>query len=342
MCNDDPRRRERGETIRSMFGGSARALASSLCLTFVSALVPLTGASAQSYPTKPITIMSDFAAASNQGLVVQAVAEAMAKHLGQPVVVDPRPGAGALAPAAVATAQPDGHTIAAVATALAFRSMMQRTSYDPFKDFTYIMQGASFPIGVAVKADSPFKTWDDLVAYAKANPGAAAYGTPGVGSGAHLFMERIQRHAGITLKHVPFQGGLVAAQAVLDGRIMLQASGLEWKRHVDAGTMRLLAMWTKDRHPSFPNTPTLRELGYPFDFDAHLGFIGPKGMDPTVTAALHDALKKAFETPEVRAALKAQDISPDYANGVEFRRRLEEVAATMKPIVAELGLAPSN
>ena len=169
-----------------------------------------------------------------------------------------------------------------------------------------------------------FKTWKDVVDYAKANPGKVTYASPGAGTSLHIGMEQIAAAAGIQLTHVPFKGGAETNAAVLGGHTTLQADSTGWKPLVDGGKLRLLAIWTGERSKNWPDTPTLKELGYPFVFDSPFGIAGPKGMDPAVVAKLHDAFKKAVEDSGVIATLAKYDMVPRYmdtADVPQVRRR---------------------
>jgi tripartite-type tricarboxylate transporter receptor subunit TctC len=216
---------------------------------------------------------------------------------------------------------------------------MQKLAFDPAKDFDYLMQMASFPIGIAIKAESPFKTWADLVAFAKANPGKVTYGTPGTGSMANLGMQRLQALAGITLTHVPPKGVMEIIPAVLGDHVGLMVTGTEWKPHIDAGQMRLLMMWTDKRLASFGNVPTARESGYPFELDVSFGLVAPKGLETAVATQVHSAFKKALETASVRALLEKYNMEPAYLDGPAFKARMARVASDMKPVIEQLGLA---
>ena len=294
---------------------------------------------AQTFPDRPIALYSAFAPGSPQDLIVRAVADIATKDLGQPIVTDNKPGAAAtLAAASLLSAKSD-YTIASAAITLVLVPQMQKVSFDPFRDFTYILQFASFPVGVAVKAESQFRTWGDVIAYAKANPRKVTYGTPGAGTSVHLGMERIAKHAGVSLVHVPHSGAMGIIPAVLGDHVVLMATGTEWKPMVDAGQMRLLVIWTQKRHPSFPEVPTLRESGVPFDVEVPFGLIGPKGMQPAVVARLHDAFKNASEAPEAQALLKKYDMIYRYQNGEGFRQTMQAIAQDMKPVIDELGIA---
>lgn len=304
-------------------------------------VVPTQQAFAQSYPSRPVTVVTGFAAGSPQDLVLRAMAEIVAEDLKQPVVVDNKPGAGgALALGATVTQKPDGHSLNVISSAsLTSLPQMQKLAFDPAKDFDYVMQMASFPVGIVVKAESPFKTWADLVAHAKANPGKITYGTPGQNSLANLGMQRLQAMVGISLTHVPHKGAMEIIPAVLGDHVMVMVSGLEWKPQVDAGQMRLLMMWTDQRLPAFPNAPTARESGYPFELDVSIGLLAPKGLKPNVAARVHGAFKTALETPAVGALIKKYNMVPSYLDGAAFKSRMAGIAADLKPVIEQLGLA---
>src|SRR5215813_4488187 len=188
-------------------------------------------AKAQSFPNRPITVNVSFAAGAPHDLLMRAIAEIASKDLGQPIIIDNKPGAAAtLAAALTMTAKPDGYTLATAVSTIVLVPQMQKVAFDPFKDFTYIQQFAAFPVGVTVKTDSPFKSWADVIAHAKANPGVVTYGTPGPGTNVHLGMERVQKHAG-KLTHVPHTGAVSLIPAVLGGHIMSgERHGMEAER----------------------------------------------------------------------------------------------------------------
>jgi tripartite-type tricarboxylate transporter receptor subunit TctC len=258
-------------------------LAAALSVAGVALCAPTT-VQAQGYPEKPITMVVPWPAGGSTDIAMRTIAEAASKHLGQPVIVDNKPGAtGTLGPAVMAAnAKPDGYTIAQMPISVMRLPLMQKTAWDALKDFTYIVHLTGYTFGVTTKADGQFKTWAEVVAYAKANPGKVTYGTPGAGSSLHIGMEQIAAKAGIKLTHVPFKGGAETNAAVLGGHTTLQADSTGWKPLVDAGQLRLLAIWTAERSKNWPDAPTLKELGYPFVFDSPFGVAGPKGMDPGV------------------------------------------------------------
>ena len=252
---------------------------------------------AQAYPEKAVTLIVPWPAGGSTDIAMRTIAEGAAEALGQPIVVDNKPGAtGTLGPAVMAAnAKPDGYTIAQMPITVMRLPLMQKTTWDAMRDFSYIVHLTGYTFGVTTKADGPLKSWADLVAYAKANPGKVSYATPGAGSSLHIGMEQIAAHSGIQLTHVPFKGGAETNAAVLGGHTTLQADSTGWKPLVDGGQLRLLAIWTAERSKNWPDTPTLKELGYPFVFNSPFGIAGPKGMDPGIVQKLHDAFKKAIE-----------------------------------------------
>jgi tripartite-type tricarboxylate transporter receptor subunit TctC len=216
---------------------------------------------------------------------------------------------------------------------------MQSTPWDPDKDFTYIIHLTGYTFGVTTSAEGPFKTWKDVVEYAKANPGKVTYATPGAGGSPHIGMEQIAAKDGIKLTQVPFKGGAETNAAVLGQHTMLQADSSGWKPLVDSGKVRLLMIWNAERSPNYPNAPTLKELGYPFVFDSPFGIAGPKGMDPKIVAKLHDAFKKAIDDPSIKATLAKYDMVVNYKNTEDYVKSVKEVTDTERKVVESLGLA---
>jgi tripartite-type tricarboxylate transporter receptor subunit TctC len=296
---------------------------------------------AQAYPAKPVTMLVPWPAGGSTDIVMRAISEAAAKHLGQTIVIDNKPGAsGTLGPAVMAaTAKPDGYTLAQIPITVMRLPLMQKVTWDARKDFTYIVHLTGYTFGITAKADGPFKTWQDVVAFAKSNPGKVTYATPGTGTSLHIGMEQIAGKAGIQLTHVPFKGGAETNAAVLGGHTSLQADSTGWKPLVEAGQLRLLAIWTAERSKNWPDTPTLQELGYPFVFDSPFGIAGPKGLDAEVVKKLHDAFKKALEEPALIATMAKYDMVPRYLDTESYRKAVEEVIASEQVALEKIGLS---
>ncbi len=299
------------------------------------------GAGAQEYPTKPITLIVPWPAGGSTDISMRAIADSASKILGQPITIDNKAGGGGtVGPATMAaTAKPDGYTIAQIPITVFRLPLMQETPWDAAKDFSYIVHLTGYTFGVTTSTESQFKTWKDVVDYAKANPGKVTYATPGAGTSLHIGMEQISALAGIKLTQVPFKGGAETNAAVLGQHTMLQADSTGWRPLVDAGKLRLLMVWTSARSPNFPNVPTLKELGYPMVYDSPFGIAGPKGMDPKIVAKLHDAFKKALDDPAVIATLAKFDMVPNYKNTEDYKKFVTEVTNSEFKVIETLGLA---
>jgi tripartite-type tricarboxylate transporter receptor subunit TctC len=182
------------------------------------ALVALaTAAAAADFPSKPVTLICPWPPGGSTDVMMRAIAEATGKHLGQPVVIDNKPGgSGTVGPATLAAAgRPDGYTITQIPITVFRLPHMIKATWDPMKDFTYIIHLTGYTFGVVVKADSPWKTWGEFIAHAKANPGKVTYATPGAGTTLHITMEQIAAKEGIKWTHVPMKGGAETTPAVL-------------------------------------------------------------------------------------------------------------------------------
>jgi tripartite-type tricarboxylate transporter receptor subunit TctC len=297
-----------------------------------------TGAGAQAFPAKPVTLICPWPAGGGTDLHLRKLAEIAARHLGQPVIVENRPGgSGMNGPATMAkTARPDGYTISQLAIT-AFRvPHMQKVDWDPLTDFTYIIGVSGYTFGIVVKADSPFKSFQDLIAYAKANPGKLSYGTPGTGTSLHLAMEEIGAKAGVQFLHVPFKGQADSAQALMGGHIMAQVDSTGWGRMVDAGTFRLLAT-LGDRRTRW-NAPTVKELGIDTVSNSPYGLVGPKGLPQPVVKRLHDAFKLAIDDPEHLKTLQQLDQLYWYKSSEDYASWAAETLKAERATIERVGL----
>jgi len=300
----------------------------------------ITGAAqAQEYPTKPITLVVPFPAGGATDQLMRALGEAASKHLGQPVIVDNRAGGGgAIGPGTMAiTAKPDGYTIAQIPIPVYRLPMMQKTSWS-HEDFSYIIHLTGYTFMLVAGSQTNFKKWQDVVDFAKANPGKLTYGTSGTGGTPHLGTEMIAEKAGIKLTHVPFKGAAEADVALLGGHVMMIVGGTGNKQHVDAGKAFFLNIWTENRAKLAPDTPTLKELGIPYVIDSSFGLAGPKGMDPRIVAKLHDAFKKAMEEPHVVEVMDRHQMVPNYKNTADYTRYIGEQVKFEGDLLKRLGL----
>lgn len=297
-------------------------------------------AGAQSFPTRPVTLYIPYPAGTATDITLRTLSSAAEKHLGQPIVIENRPGAaGVLAPQQVATtAQSDGYTIVQIPLPVFRTPFLRKTVYDPTKDFTYIIGITGYVYGIVVRADSPFKTFQDLVAHAKANPGKISYGTNGPTSTQHISMLQIGKHFGINWVHIPFKGGNESINALLGGHIDAIADVTVWAPQVDAGQLRLLVTFGAGRTKRWPSVPNLKEVGFDMVASSPFGLAGPKNLDPTVVKTLHDALKKGMDDPAFKATMEKFDQEPSYQSSADYHAYAMREIATQKRIIEEFGL----
>ena len=300
-------------------------------------------AAAQDFPTKPVTLIVPWPAGGSTDLTMRALADAASKHLGQPIVIDNKAGASGTAGPAVmaASAKPDGYTVAQMPITVFRLPHMVKTSFDPAKDFTYILNVTGYTFGVVVKADAPWKTFQEFLADAKANPGKISYGTPGAGTSLHITMEQIAQKQGIKFTHVPFKGGAETNAAVLGGHVSAVADSTGWGGLVDAGELRLLVTWGAERSKRWPTVPNLKEAGVDMVSNSPFGLAGPKGMDPKVVKILHDAFKKGMEEPSYMEAMKKFDMEPFYLSTPDYDRYARDYIEQERKLVDMLGLKRS-
>jgi len=299
-------------------------------------IVPVTGAE---FPSKPVTLIVPWSSGFGDALA-RVLAMNTGKHLGQPVVVENKPGgAGTVGPATMAaTAKPDGYTISEIPLTIFRYPNLMKVNYDPLKDFSYIIHLTGYTFGVVVKADSPWKTWNEFVAYAKANPGKVTYGTTGAISIAYTTMEMFARKQGIKWVNVPMKGTGELNPALLGGHITAIASPSGWAPQVASGDFRLLVTWGEERNKKWPDAPTLKELGYGIVTNSPYGLAGPKGIDPKIVQILHDAFKKGMEDAAYVKALDQFDMVPIYKNSEDYAKFARELWEEEKMIVEQLDL----
>jgi tripartite-type tricarboxylate transporter receptor subunit TctC len=193
-------------------------------------------------------------------------------------------------------------------------------------------------LGIAVRSDAPWKTFDEFIADAKANPGKISYGTSGAGGTPHITMEQIGKLKGISWTHIPFKGAADSVNALLGGHIHADADGNAWAPMVNSGQFRLLVTWGDTRTKKWPTVPILKEVGINMVVSSPYGLAGPKDMDPTVVKALHDAFKKGMEEPAFLARLDTLDQVPWYLNSEDYRTYALRELGEQKRIVEEFGL----
>jgi len=291
-------------------------------------------AMAQEFPSRPITLICPWPAGGSTDTHLRRFAEIAAKYLGQPILIENRPGAGGtVGPGHLAqTAKPDGYSLSQMHMG-AFRiPHMQKLAWDPVRDFTYVIGLSGYTFGVVVKSDSPFKTFSDLLDYARANPGKLSYGSTGTGTSPHLLMEEVSMKTGVQFLHVPFKGNADSTQALLGDHIMAQSDSSGWGRFVDAG------QFGSGRTKHWPSVPTANELGLDMVYSSPYGIVGPRGMEPRVVKILHDGFKKALEDPEDLKVLDQLDQELWYQSSEDYARYARETLRKERALIERLGL----
>lgn len=287
------------------------------------ALVALPALAQEAFPSRPLRFIVPFAAGGPSDIVARIMAPHMQQALGQPVVVDNRPGAGGVTGVdAIAKAMPDGYTFGiGSAGALAISPNLGRgTPYDPLRDFAPITLGVLVPEPVVVPAISSYRTLQDLIADARARPGALNFGSTGNGSMPHLAAEQLRAAAGLELVQIAYNSGGQLATAILRNEVQLGFADLPvLLAQIQAGTLRALAVGTPERLTWIPDVPTFRELGLPgVDANNWHGLVAPARTPPAALEALRRAAITALQDPEIRRRLNDQGAIPGGNNSEEF------------------------
>jgi len=259
---------------------------------------------AQAYPTKPVTIVVPFAPGGAADTMARQLAERLNKRLGQPVIVENKPGAGTMiASEYVAKAAPDGHTVLLAASSLGIApALYSKVNYDPVKDFVPISQVASVVHVLEVHPSVPVKSVAELIAWLKANPGKANYGSVGAGTSTHLESELFNTMAGVRMTHVPYKGSAPALMDLVGGNLQVMFDA--WASSgpfVRDGKTRLLAVTTAQRSKILPDVPTVAESGLPgYEAMPWLGFVAPAGTPAAAVNRFHAELTEVLKEPEVQ------------------------------------------
>ena len=297
-------------------------------------------AQAQSFPAKPVKLVIAFPAGGPTDISMRVLADNASKILGQPVIVENKPGAGGTLPAqALQTAGADGYTVAQIPLGVFRMPYTTKINWDPVKDISYVINVTGYAFGVVVPTDSPLKTWTHFVAWAKANPGKLSYGSTGTMTSPHLTMELIAQQLGVELLHVPYKGSADLMQATLGGQLMAAADSTGFAPQVEAGKLRVLNTWGAERLAKFPDAPTLKELGLNLVQNSPFGIGAPKGTPEAVVKRLHDAFKQAMEQDSYKTALARYDMVPMYMSTQSYQKFAQDTFSREKALIEKLGLA---
>jgi tripartite-type tricarboxylate transporter receptor subunit TctC len=290
-------------------------------------------------PEKPITIYNPFAAGGVTDVHMRLLAEAVGKILGQrdhhrhQARRRRHAGPGHAAQRKARRLHAGGHEHQHAAL-----SALPADQLEP-ADFTYITGLSGYTMGIVVRADSPWKTFQDMIAAGKKDPDKYNYGTSGVGGTGQLMMIEVEQATGAKFTHVPYKGGAEWMQALMGGEIQFIADAAQWAPFVDDGKCRVLAFATEKRIPRYPDTPTMIELGVNVVGQSPYGLLGPKGMPPAIVDTLYQAFKRASAEPKVTEYLAKFIQVPWDKNPAEFRAFAEKYYAEVKPLLIKAGLA---
>ena len=313
-------------------------LVSVLC----AASIAMPAVQAQTYPSKPIKVIVGYAPGGAVDIVARTVGQQLALSLGQPVIVDNRPGAATnIAVKALIESPPDGYTLMLAANAIAANpSLFQPPPFDLNRDFAPISLVGSVPVVVAVSSSSKLNNIAQLVEAAKAQ--AITYASPGNGSTPHLAFALFERAAGIALTHVPYKGGAPAITDVVGGHVqVLAVNALEVQPLVKAGKLRVLAVLSRKRSPMWPEVPTIAESGYAgFEASVWYALVAPAATPKSVTTQLHAEVQKALASSEVRERLQSAGGEVIPGSMEQARMMLESERARYEKLIRDAGIKP--
>lgn len=292
------------------------------------------------WPQRPIQMIVPWPAGGATDLTLRILNEEAEPLLGQPVVVVNRPGAaGTLVAPLLKAAEPDGYTIGQIPVTVYRHALMHQTPWNPVTDLAPILQVSGTTFGLLVPAASPWKSLADMLAWARQHPGELLMGSTGIGTTAHLAMEEILLANGITYVHVPYKGTTEQMLAVASGQLMAGVNSTGFAPWVDQGKMRLLAIFSAERSPRWPQVPTLRELGYARSvYTSPWGLAAPRGTPAPVLQKLHDAFRQAMFTPRHRAALARYDQDINYLDTAAYQQAILDTVAREKLLLGRMKL----
>ena len=312
---------------------------------FLAALLGLAmpAAAQPAWPTRPVTILVPYVAGGPSDTLARALATAMQPAIGQPVVVENRPGAnGAVAAGMAARAAPDGHTLFVGASGIMTINphLMRNLPYDPMRDFAPLTIAISAPNVLVANPRFAPNDVPALVAWLKANPNKASYGTSGMGSSEHLTMELFAQRTGTSLTHVPYGGGAAAVTDLIAGTTELSFLNISTvSAHLQSGSLRAIAIGSLARHPLFPAVPTVDESGVPgFEGGSWHSIVAPRATPEPVLATIHAALIAALRTPESETRLTRIGFSVTASSRDEFAARLERELGEWREVVKAAGI----
>ncbi len=313
-----------------------------LAAIFVSLLGGL--AQAQVWPSKTVRFIVPYPPGGSTDVAARTVADRLSRALGEQFLVDNRAGAaGAIGTTEAARAAPDGYTLLFAADPVTtLHLVMKNLQYDIQRDFAPVTQVTTQPIAVAVHNSLPVKSVQELIAYAKANPGKLSFAHSGTGTGQHMSGELLKKMAGIDMVHIPYKGGGPAVKDLVGGQVPVGVLGsTPLIPHHRSGRIKIIAFTSKERFAAMPEIPTLHEAGLTgFDTSQWLGILAPKGVSPAVVSKLHAETVKVLAMPDVKAHLAKAALATVGNTPREFEAVIRADMERWGKLAAELGLEP--
>ncbi len=291
------------------------------------------------YPNRPITLIVPYGAGGVSDVVARALALSMGKQLGQSIIIENKPGAGAsMGVMDMKNAKPDGYRLTLSPVGIFRQPHIQKVAYDPIADLSYVAVFMSYDFLLAVPQDSPFKSLKDIIEQSKKQPGSVDYGTPGKFSANHVLMALLEKRAGVQFTHVPYKGDAEAVTALIAGHTKTGVFGNTVLPHMQSGKLRALAIASETRPPAFADVPTFREQGYDVVTPSPLGIAGPKGLPPAIVQKLEAAVKTAMGDPAFQQAAANYGVRLEYRNAADYSAFAKKAFAEEGEIVKSIGL----
>jgi tripartite-type tricarboxylate transporter receptor subunit TctC len=315
----------------------------SLLAAAAACALPWAAAQAPAWPSRPITLIVPFPPGGLADIVARPVAEALARDLGQPVVIDNKPGAGGgIGMGLAAKSKPDGHTLLMALSSLTVLPeadvILGRAPMFSLQDLRPVARYTADPTVLAVRADSPWKSVKDFIDEAKRRPGAINYGSSGNYGTMHVPMEILAQEAGIKLTHVPFTGAGPAVLALLGGQIQAVSTGpATVLQHVKAGKLRVLGHWGTGALASLPDVPALKDTGFNAEYAQWSGLFVPSGVPDAIVQRLRSAARNAAQDARVREVIQGAGSPILYQDMTEFERYVQADARRMADVVKRIG-----
>lgn len=291
------------------------------------------------YPSRPITLIVPYAAGGVTDVMTRSLAQSMSKSLGQPIIVENKPGAGAsMGVMDMKNVKPDGYRLTLSPMGIFRQPYIQKVNYDPIADLTYVATFMAYDFLLAVQHDSPFKSVKDVVEQSKKQPGSIDYGTPGKFSSNHVLMALLEKSAGVKFTDVPYKGDSEALNALLAGQTKTGVFGNTMLPYMKSGKLRALAIASETRPEAFADVPTFKELGYNVVTPSPLGIAGPKNLPPAIVQRLENAVQTAMQDASFKQTVANYGVRLEYRNSAEYSAFAKKIFADEKALVQSIGL----